>query len=283
MEETSYPSPAWSEHGEDGLPTAAEQDARITSWADEVNEVEPVPEISPSRSPSVPAPVVAPGPSPAVVEQFVKSHGRQPVLNDIYQPNNPEWKGRPASALADTRSSSSKTRAQQKSRGKPNFHGAVGAVYLARSAFQKTNSMTLEVLPGDQIQYIKHVSGITHRGANLRTKLQGHFPETVFEPSPDDIAEQQRTAMYGRGRGRTNSFASNALDKVEAMNAAEWDRESVSSRPTTAGGPPPSAGRGLGGLAGSRFANLAESESSRSPSFTQADIRQIIREEVRHC
>ena len=282
-DETSYPSPAWSEHGEDGMPTAAEQDARISSWADDVSEVEPIPELPIDRSASVPVPVTGPTQPPGlgVVEQFIRTHGRKPVPNDIYQPNNPGWKGPNRTTETNSNSSRSRTASKPKAKSPSYFQGTPGAVYLARGAFQKTAGMHLEILPGDQIQYIKHVSGITHRGANLRTKLQGHFPHTVFEPSNDVYLQQQQVMynMHGLGRGRADSSVSNVLDKVEAMNAAEWDRESVSSRPTTAGAPP-TAGV-MGGLAGSRFAALADSDSSRSPSFTQADIRQIIREEVR--
>lgn len=211
----------------------------------------------------------------------MRTHGRQPTPNDIYQPNNPGWKG--PNRTTDNQSSSSRNRGTGKGKAKnqSQFRGTPGAVYLAHGFFQKTADVHLEILPGDQIQYIKHVSGIQHRGANLRTKLQGHFPHTVFEPNSDDYYQQQMRASYNRDR--SNSVVSNVLDKVEAMNAAEWDQESVSSRPTTSGGPAPamtSPRGGMGGLSGSRFAALADSDSSRSPSFTQADIRQIIREEV---
>lgn len=286
MEEEAYPSPAWSEHGESGLPTAAEQESRIYTWADEVDKIGPVavPEISPSRSPSTPVPVVVEQ-IPKLVEQFVQIHGRPPrSANDLYQPNNPQHNARAAS-----RSSSGKDHRVSTPKTQRKFFATAGSVFRAYSAAPKRSNMGMDVAVGDQITYLKHVSGITHTGINLRTKDQGQFPESVLEPTQEMILEQQRAPVrghqaQGRGRGTSISTVSNALDKVEALNAAEWDRESVSSaRPTTAGGPP---ARTFGGLAGSRFATLTDSDvrsldSTQSPSFTQADIRQIIREEVR--
>lgn len=150
---------------------------------------------------------------------------------------------------------------------------------MVYSHADRKSSIVLEAQPGDQIKYIKHVSGVTHTGLNLRTHLQGQFQESILEPPEQQESHSSYTGM-GRGRIMTVSSVSHSLDKVEAMNAAEWDRESDVSRPITASVARP---RLAFGLAGSRFGSMASPEpkvKQASPAVTQAEIRKIIREEA---
>lgn len=287
--ENVFPSPEWSQNGENDSPTSAEQESRIHSWASEVNADDPVPVVTIPLGPSNPHANNAVDNIPKVIEKFIQVHGRIPrSTNDVYQPRNPTYKGpkRP-----DSRASIRTTKSVAPPKGPRKLHATSGTVFIAHASSPKKSNITIEVKAGDSIKYLKHVSGIMHTGLNLRTQQQGQFPETVLEPvhSQTSLIQQQRSVIQSvHGRERVASTISNGLDRVEAMNAAEWDRESISSRPTTATtatlAPVPI--RSNAGLAGSRFAALAEmhvntqaSESSRQ-NVTQAEIRRIIREEV---
>jgi hypothetical protein len=244
--------------------------SRIDTWAEEVIKEEPLPVPSPvierSAAPT-PCPV---DPTTKLVESFIQAHGRLPnVMNDIYQPKNPGYRGpRP-----DSRTSSKIAKSSRR------LFAKSGSVFMVYAHADRKSSIILEAQPGDQIKYIKHVSGVTHTGLNLRTHLQGQFQESILEPPAQQESHSSYTGM-GRGRTLTVSTVSNSLDKVEATNAAEWERESDVSRPTTASVARPRLGFGI---AGSRFASIPSPEpktAQLSSAFTQAEIRKIIREEV---
>jgi hypothetical protein len=120
-----------------------------------------------------------------------------------------------------------------------------GTVLIAQSSFTKKAKVQIEVRPGDKIRVIKHVSGITHLGENFRTKQCGQFPKSVFQKSPRapnkyTSVEKQRTITEPKAAGPwrntrlSSSSTGNDLDKVEGMNAAEWDKDeaSLATNPT---------------------------------------------------
>lgn len=279
---------------ENPSPTSAEQESRITSWADEVNAEDTT--RVPVYEPVIQEPLNSRFTNgtdnvPQVVEKFIQVHGKQPKSsNDVHQPRNSELK---SPKRPDSRASvRTATRPVVPSKIRT-VHAASGTIFLAHADSPKRSNIAIEVKAGDSIKYIKHVSGIMHTGMNLRTKLQGQFPETVLEPvqSRATLIQQQRSAiqtLYGRDGGNTfTSALTHGLDRVESTNAAEWEKESETSRPTTSStqAVAPVPMRTHGGLAGSRFATLAEmesqdGESERGGSLTQAEIRRIIREEV---
>lgn len=290
----TFPTSAWPQGEQnDGnpSPTSVEQENRINSWADEVMDTAPV-SVYESLVQEPLKSRFANGTDnfPQVIEKFIQVHGKQPrSTNDVFQPRNPEFKGpkRPDSR-ASVRTATrpvvpSKTRA---------LHATNGSIFLAHANSPKRSNIAIEVKAGDSIRYIKYVSGIMHTGLNLRTNQQGQFPETVLEPIQSQVSllQQQRAAAQNAFRDRGNTFTSalsHGLDRVESTNAAEWEKESEASRPTTstteAVAPMPL--RTNAGLAGPRFAALAETESQdggseRAGSLTQAEIRKIIREEV---
>lgn len=267
--EQAYPSP-----------TPTEQDTRIHSWASGIN-ADPIS----VHSPKVPAPSVAspiPHSTSEAVETFVKVHGRPPKsINDVFQPNNPQHHGhkRPESrASTKTATSTGKTLMAISARGKPKLNVVSGTVLVAQSGSTRNSQIQLDVEPGDKIKYMKHVSGITHTGLNFRTNLTGQFPETIFKRTPG-VQSAQNTRSLGRDRVTSvTSTASNGLDSVEGINAAEWDDVST-ARPRTVA---PAPTRPIGGLATSRFAVLADLDSkSHTSSSDQFEMPPgMSREEV---
>ncbi|KAH7317789.1 hypothetical protein BKA65DRAFT_515191 [Rhexocercosporidium sp. MPI-PUGE-AT-0058] len=241
-------------------PTPSEHDNRIQSWASEVDAQEPLPR-APSPSPTI----------PMIANDFVKAHGRPPKsLNDLVQPNNPEFRTVDRRLLSRNITTVKKT----KSSG-PQVKVAPGTILIAQSNQVKRSTIELEILAGDRVRMLKHVSGIVHQAENVRTGIRGQLSENVFKKSPDamkidPLIEQQRTILQ---RNSSISSTVGGLDAMERRNAAEWDEVPVTNRhkPVTAAKPKP-----LGGLGASRFAVLDETKSVVS----SASEDMVSREEV---
>jgi hypothetical protein len=253
------------------------------------------------------------GPPPEakeVVKAFVKTHGRKPKsINDLYQPNNPEFKplgqrpvSRASNATSKTAKSTSKaiitrpsTAAATKSTNVPDPRLMPGKIFIAQRAFEKKSNINIEVRPGDNIKILKHVSGITHVGLNLNTQQSGQFPESIFTLPPgtagvaakqDALIEQQRALAAAKQssqvalRSRVQSVSTvNGLDKVEGMNAAEWDDMSVVSKARASAPTPAPVKKPLGGLSASRYAVLADDEDTSTKKGLE-NLSGVSREEV---
>lgn len=123
----------------------------------------------------------------------------------------------------------------------------------------------------DTIKIIKHVSGIMHYGLNQKTNQTGQFPESIFTLPPEvrskqeALLEQQRALATAK---QTNQVAlrnngpsvstSTGLDRLEGMNAAEWEDMSVVSR--RASRTPAPVKQSVGGMSASRYAVLADDD-----------------------
>jgi hypothetical protein len=277
VDEQSYPSPAPNE-----------REARISSWAKEVSvgpQSPPLQAPTPSRAPPA-APIVE-----VLAEQFIRAHGRPPkVLNDFYQPNNPEHNPKCSDSRASLRTS--KTSKSVKSVAKSVVEQASstsngnsppsklsiepGKIYTAQSSVSK-KGIRFEVRSGDHIKVIKYVSGIMYIGVNLRSKEHGQFPETIFKRTAgatkgDSLIEQQRSLAKARAVAQMAAAPTkHGLDEVENVNAAEWDEESIIRPRTTAPVAPSNSSRAAlgGGLAASRFSVLADSETQSLNSDAQ--------------
>ncbi len=260
--------------------TPREHENRIQSWASEVNVREAS---SPNSESGGNKPTQ---PSAKLVDEFIKTHGRTPTnLNDVIQPNNAEFRPldkRPVSRAAITiLKKPALAPASHFGSGNPQLKVAAGTILIAQSNQVRKSAIQIDVLPGDKIRVLKHVSGITHVGDNLRTGQKGHFTENVFKKDNqtlknDALVEQQRMLTQ---KIRTPSISStvNGLDGVERRNAAEWDEVSATYRSKTTA---PVKPKSLGGLANSRFAVLEDTQSVSAGS-EQADVLQgISRDEI---
>lgn len=323
--EESYPSPTWSQP-EEALsemtqeqtaypsPTPTEHDTRITSWAEEVNAQEGSTEIV-APIPTAPRKLQG-NTTPAsteAVEQFVKAHGRKPKsINDVYQPNNPQFRPkRPDSRASNATTKTAKTTKTvakpvaalppPKETGPvlPRLNKPSGTILIAQSSATKTSKIRIDVRSGDKIRVLKHVSGSIFDGQNLRTNLRGQFPESIFKKAQgvktdNALIEQQRMLAaqaqqkqdaWGHTRVTSvPSVISNGLDRVEGVNAAEWDDVPIVSKPRTTAPTPTPTRAPAGGLAASRFAVLADLESKSQTSAggsEQQDIMQgMSRDEI---
>ncbi len=283
-------------------PTVSQQETRIQSWAAQVKTQGPsVPDIaSPKPKKGTSQPKITnlhdPNAKP-LVEAFIKINGRKPKsIADIYQPKNPGFippDQRPLSrasnatsktarsisnskAIVPRLSTTSKTPVTTATTSNPDHRLKASKVFIAQRAAVKKSNICIEVSPGDHIKILKHVSGIMHLGLNLSTKQTGQFPESIFTLPPGESVKQE--ALIGQQRAlataaQTSQVAlrtraqevgtANGLDRVEGMNAAEWEDVSVVSRRTA---PPSAPARKLvGGLSPSRYAVLADEEEFPIP------------------
>lgn len=262
-------------------PTPSEHETRIQSWASEVDAQESsLPKSESTRKKCAIPPA-------KLVGEFVKTHGRAPKsLNDVVQPNNPKFRPldkRPISRAASiTPKKPVLAPVSHYGSGNPQLKVTAGTILVAQSSQVKKSTIQIDVLSGDQIRVLKHVSGITHVGHNLRTGQQGQFTENVFKKDPralksDTLVEQQR--MLAQQKMRTPSISStvNGLDGVERRNAAEWDEVPIIHRPKTTS---PVKPKPLGGLANSRFAVLEDTQSVSAESERTDVLQGMSREEV---
>ncbi|KAG4429911.1 hypothetical protein IFR05_014607 [Cadophora sp. M221] len=241
-------------------PTPSEHETRIQSWTSEVDAQEPLPR-APSPSPTI----------PIIAEDFIKAHGRPPKsINDLAQPNNPEFRTVNRRPLSRNITPVKKA----KSSG-PQVKVAAGTILIAQSTQVKKSSIELEILSGDRIRMLKHVSGIVHQAENMRTGIRGQISENVFKKTPqamkvDPVVEQQRMILQ---RNSSISSTVSGLDAIERRNAAEWDEVPTTNQPKPVA---PAKSKPLSGLGASRFAVLDETKSVASSS--SEDI--VSREEV---
>ncbi|KAH9209513.1 hypothetical protein DL95DRAFT_344275 [Leptodontidium sp. 2 PMI_412] len=242
-------------------PTPSEHETRIQSWASEVDAQEPLPR---GPSPSLTIPMIA--------EDFIKAHGRPPKsINDLVQPNNPEFRTVDRRPLSRNIAPVKKA----KSSSGPQVKVAAGTILIAQSNQVKRSSIELEILSGDRIRMLKHVSGIVHQAENMRTGIRGQISENVFKKTPqamkvDPVVEQQRMILQ---RNSSISSTVGGLDAMERRNAAEWDEVPTTNRPKPVA---PAKSKPLGGLGASRFAVLDETKSVVS----SASEDMVSREEV---
>jgi hypothetical protein len=167
----------------------------------------------------------------------------------------------------------------------PKLKVAPGTVLIAQRSCPKISNMGFDVIAGDQIKVLKYISSDKHLGFNLRTKEQGQFSESVFKKNPAGLIERQQeiikqteAATVRRQRvASVSTTVSKKLDKVENMNAAEWDEVPV-TRPKTVAPAPirPS----VGGLTASRFAVIADADSKSESSSLPEIAQGMTREEV---
>jgi hypothetical protein len=122
--------------------------------------------------------------------------------------------------------------------GNPDHRLEAGKIFIAQRAAEKKSKIGIKVRPGDHIKILKHVSGIMHLGLNLSTKQTGQFPESIFTLAPgvsakqEALIEQQRALATATQTGQValrtrvqDVGTANRLDRVEGMNAAEWEAE----------------------------------------------------------
>lgn len=299
--EEFYPSPAGSEsetysndlpsEAETFPPSSSPNDDDIEKLTNEVNLLETATSEAPFTKPgNLPPPFSPPtGPSKmeTLAEQFAKAHGQRPrVINDFYQPNNPGHRPKRPESRASVQSSKpanfkhATTIVRPKTTA-PRLQVPAGTVLVAQSSAPATHPMAVDVIAGDQIKVLKHVSGIMHVGMNLRTNKHGQFSESIFkrDTARHWVESQQQidTAARHHRAGSVNTTISARLDRVESMNAAEWDEAPV-TRPKTVA-PAPIRPAPLG-LAGSRFAALSDSDSKSEASDQQGGMSGLTPEEV---
>lgn len=112
-------------------------------------------------------------------------------------------------------------------------------ILIAQSSFTKKAKVQIDVRSGDSIKVLKHISGVMYLGENLRTKQRGQFSTLIFQKSSQaqnkySLNEKQRaitvpkTVAPVRNTDLRSSNTDNDLDKVEGINAAEWDEDSAS-------------------------------------------------------
>lgn len=261
-------------------PTPSEYEGRIQSWADEVQDQEDA-NAAASPVPSTASVVIRP--SKVIVNEFIKTHGRVPSsTNEVVQPNNPQsvpLGNRPAFRAVSTRPHP-KAPASHFGALTPHPNVKAGTILIAQcKQDKKKGSILLDIDPGDSIRVVKHVSGITHLGTNLRSGQTAQFSEAIFKKAPG--GKPVPAPFQHNRRTPSISTALNGLDGIENSNAAEWDEVSVvsrssRSRPFVA----PAAPKPVGGSGASRFAVLADGAKSVSAVSDQTEVIQMSREDI---
>lgn len=161
----------------------------------------------------------------------------------------------------------------------PQLEVTPGTILVAQSSFPKTTTVHVDICSGDSVKVIKKVSGIMYHGQNMRTKLTGQFPSSIFQkPSRErnkhpTIERPRATAMpktsvFTRDTSLSSSSVGKDLDRVEDLNAAEWDKDdaSVVTAPVTVN----SSKQGSVGGKYSVLANL--DDQSQCSDVTQQEI-----------
>jgi hypothetical protein len=121
----------------------------------------------------------------------------------------------------------------------PQLEVTPGTILVAQISFPKTTTVHVDICSGDSVKVIKKVSGIMYHGQNMRTKLTGQFPSSIFQKSSRErkkypAIEKPRapaalkTLALTRDTNLSSSSGGNDLDKVEDLNAAEWDKDDAS-------------------------------------------------------
>lgn len=169
--------------------------------------------------------------------------------DDFYKSNShPLFPKQSNSRTTDTASKTTKSSAVPSFANAANSSGKgvtqplevkLGSTLIAKQSLAKKSKVNISIQSGDPITVIKHVSGITYIGENLRTNQRGQFPLSVFQKLPQKStkyyliehpgadAEPKPVALV-RKSSLSGSSSTNDLDKLERMNAAEWDRDDAS-------------------------------------------------------
>ncbi|RDL36208.1 uncharacterized protein BP5553_06820 [Venustampulla echinocandica] len=297
-EDGEYPSednpwPAENTAEEQDYPSSVqtEDDHRIQTWASGVESQGSQPGRTTARNNSAGSRQTLAEPVIALVTQFQETHGRLPkVPNDIYQPNNAQFRTlarRPESRASNRTSKTIKSITKSIAKATtfenvfppPALNVASGTVLVAQKNDDSSSQLRIQIRAGDHIKVVKHVSGILHYGTNLRTNASGQFPHTIFQKSAkaQEAPNQQNLVEAARRlRGPSvSTTASKDLDSVERINASEWDEVPARRKVATPAPTRPSKG----GLANSRFAALVESEESKQDfvhGMTREQVDKIV-------
>jgi hypothetical protein len=210
-------------------------------------------------------------------KDIIRTSDRPKAIDNAYKTNKP---------IRITKSLADSLFAHDSSSGDdgppPQLEVTPGTILVAQNNFPKTTLVHVDVCSGDSIKIIKKVSGIMYHGQNLRTKLTGQFPSSIFQNSSRERKkhpiERQRAPVMPRPMastrhtGLSGSSAGNELDKVEDLNAAEWDKDDVSV--VTNSATVISSTRGSVGGRYSVFANL--DDQSQCSDATQQEILQAM-------
>lgn len=227
------------------LPAPTEREAMISNWATDVNAAKiPSPTIA-SATPQAQYPQV-------LVHKFVEVHSQnRKSTNDYHQTNHPHF------TTGEIRSESRASMKPVKSAvsgGKtfgefspsaaggatfmPKLNILPGTVLKAQRSAPATSRKRLDVLAGDNIRVLKHVSGSLHFGQNLRTNSYGQVCEDDFK-APLPTAANESTPVKQLGLDRWNAAERNGpgyspaqreLDEIERRNASAWDEAPVGRR-----------------------------------------------------
>lgn len=265
----------------------------------------------------------------AAVEAFTKLYGRKPKsIADIYQPKNPQFVSpekrplsRSSNATSKTAKSISVSKAivarpstasttvttttasapNTKTTSKPDSRLKPGKTFIAQSAFESTSKISVDVRPGDNIKILKHVSGTMHYGLNQNTNQTGQFPESIFtlptgKAKQEALLKQQRALAAAKQSGQValrnrvqSVTTTNGLDRVEGMNAAEWEDVAVVSRKLVSTPATAPVKKPVGGLNASRYAVLAdeeepimkkEQEDTTGIAISKEEISRLVDEKV---
>lgn len=258
---------ATPETGEYLSSNTPEDNHRINQWASETE----------SASRDCSQPFLA-DPVERLVDEFTRKIGRPPRnINDVYQPNNANFRplaARPASRTTSTKSRQSTKVAKslaavvehmQPRKGKSMTNFKPGVVLIAEVGVPNPPVVGMVVKTGDSIKVVKHVSGIFHFGKNLTSGKSGQFSEKIF--SRPTAPHQQIAAPTVRKSPASELETPSVvdLDQFERHNAAQWDEVPARAQPA------PAVKSNFGGLAKSKYAVL-EDELPASSSCSEQDL-----------
>ena len=254
-----------------GAATDSEREIWMHSSVSEVGtedlasfEVAPPPH---SKSPDQPYPKLS-------AVHFIRNIDKPQSLDTSYEGNGVG----PSAKLPGSRASTAATRTAHGSTSSSDGTAVLlevtpGTILVAQSNFTKKAKVHVGVSSGDSIKVLKKVSGIMYLGENLTTKQVGQLPSSVFEKSKQArkknsaidkqraIAELKTVALV-KNSSSSSSSVGNDLDKVEGMNAAEWDKDDTSVTTATVS----SSRHGLAGLSQSMFANSDDQSQCSEPN-----------------
>lgn len=262
-----------------------ERQARISSWASEVDAAEVEDRIRDVPSPTITSPPTHDPLPPAMVPQFVGDLSRisRRLINDVYQPNNPQHKQgkkRPGSIASVETIETAKSilsallppaSVTSSKNSLPKLNVLPGTVLIAQRSSPKINKAGLDVLVGDKIKVHRHISGAIHLGKNLRTIERGQFSEDIFKKPSSAVTKIDIAPQNGEDINVINQQAipdtqiiaeqkaidhRRGLDEIEKRNAAEWDEVPIRRQKMT----DPVAPKIAPKVVLSRYSVLAESD-----------------------
>ncbi|KAL3420245.1 hypothetical protein PVAG01_08744 [Phlyctema vagabunda] len=180
-----------------------------------------------------------------LAKEFKRRNGREPKsIGDFYQPlNASHWsaiymkslgQGSPGtvkSSIAPSQSISHRGLPGKSIR--PLLDVPADTILIAQKGFESPSALKISVRPGDNIRYIKHVSGIMHIGNNLRTNKMGQVSEDVFKDKDGQLRDalfyvkpagkQGKKSRASRHMSVTSDDLRAGVDRMVEQNAAEWN------------------------------------------------------------